>query len=226
VTYFDRNTSEFAAIALADGGPNNDGNFTELSPLTYDDATRPQSDEAADACDGDDDNDGISDTHELSLPNFLCPSASGPTDPLKADTDGDLRLDGAECFTGTDPAVIDAAPSVGDSDGDGVPDALDPDISHDSDGDGLADGLEFFYYGTNLAWADGDSDGCSDAKEIASINGDRSVNAIDLSQIAQHFTGSPYALPAPAHIANFDFNKDGAINAIDLGQVAQRFGSC
>ena len=50
------------------------------------------------ACDEDDDNDGLSDQQELAL----------GTDPLKADTDGDGINDGAEVALGRNPAVNEA----------------------------------------------------------------------------------------------------------------------
>lgn len=67
-----------------------------------------------------------------------------------------------------------------------------------------------------------DGDACGDAREIASINGDTTVNSIDLQQVAGAFGPSTN----PAYIADFDTNKDGSINAIDLQFVAARFGPC
>ena len=68
----------------------------------------------------------------------------------------------------------------------------------------------------------GRTDGCPDGREIASINGDRAVTSIDLSQVAQAF-----GLPgAPPYFAHFDINLDRKISSIDLSTVAQRFGAC
>lgn len=189
---------------------NNDRDFVQLMPhKLYNDLTWPMSDDLGDACDPDDDNDGISDADELT--GAACGGIV--TDPFLRDTDGDRLLDGAECgfATPTNPAVINAAPPICSAPG-------------DEDGDGVLDARELCYYGSSPANADSDSDGCSDGREVASINGDRVVSAIDLSQIAQSF--GPYALPNLPHVLNFDITKDGNISAIDLSQVAQRFGSC
>lgn len=89
-------------------------------------------DNAGDACDPDDDNDGLSDAGE----------ATFGTDPLVADSDGDGLSDGAEVESAggggcPDPALAD---SDGDtlSDGDEQADGTDP-CNADTDGDGLPD---------------------------------------------------------------------------------------
>jgi hypothetical protein len=59
-----------------------------------------------------------------------------------------------------------------DSDGDGIPDGDEVNITHtdpnnrDSDNDGLSDGLEIYTYKTNPLDADSDNDGLSDGDEI------------------------------------------------------------
>lgn len=59
-----------------------------------------------------------------------------------------------------------------DSDGDGVPDGLETDVTKtdplnpDSDGDGLNDGLEVHTFKTNPLSSDSDDDGLSDGQEI------------------------------------------------------------
>ncbi len=72
------------------------------------------------ACDPDDDNDGLSDTFELSI----------GTDPLKADTDGDGISDYNEVnFDGNASAYTPGAdlnPLSTDTDGDGIGDGADP----------------------------------------------------------------------------------------------------
>ena len=191
---------------------NHDGDFTDLTPpLAYNDQTSPISDGFGDACDGDDDNDGWLDVYEASS---ICFASSGLSDPTLADTDGDLFIDLRECQLNKDVLDADSRPDVGY--------CSDP---YDPDADGLTSGKEECYYGTNPVDFDTDGDGCSDGRELASVNGDRKVNAIDLSQIAQHFDPG-YALPAPAWKVTFDFNRDGKISSIDLSQVAQRFGEC
>lgn len=77
-------------------------------------------DKLGDACDPDDDNDGLSDTFELSI----------GTDPLKADTDGDGLSDYIEVNYDGNPNAYtpgtDLNPLAADTDGDGLGDAGDP----------------------------------------------------------------------------------------------------
>ncbi len=74
------------------------------------------------------------------------PTLGNGADDVGADRDGDGLPDDAETVAGTNPSdadsdddgLLDGADGVGDTDGDGFIDALDP----DSDGDGLLDGTE------------------------------------------------------------------------------------
>jgi hypothetical protein len=70
------------------------------------DVTSPgaASDALANPCDSNDDNDAISDADEVVYPRSSCPSATGPTSPVRIDTDGDHLTDGWECQSGSDPA--------------------------------------------------------------------------------------------------------------------------
>ena len=189
-----------------------DRDFIDLSPpKMYDDITRANSDTVGDACDPDDDNDGIADLTESGGPP--CASATAATNPLAEDTDGDLFIDGAECALGTNPTNAASKPAAPLTQCGGT---------SDTDGDGLPAYREFCNYGTSSTSADTDGDGCSDGREVASINGDRAVTAIDLSQVAQHFGPST----GPNYIADLDFTRDAVINASDLSQIAQRFGNC
>lgn len=217
---------------------NTDGNLIDLSGSgkAFNDRTVANSDENGDVCDTDDDNDGFLDTVEPQLgpagtQHGLCPSATGPLDPLKADTDGDRTLDKAECLFGTDPNDPNSKPAAivaPDADSDGLPDAIETALgtnpnNPDSDGDGVLDGVEVRGYNTNPLATNTDGDACGDAKEIASINGDQAVNSTDLSQIAQAFS---FTSSSPAYILDFDMNKNGAINSVDLLFAASHFGSC
>ena len=209
----------------------NHDNHIDL-PLTkaYDDLTWPNSDLTGDDCgDTDDDNDDLTDAEELSLPGAACASATGQTNPLKGDTDGDLTLDGAECVLGTDPVNALSVPgAIGpDTDNDRLPDALEAGLGavvgdSDTDDDRLIDGVEFRFYNSNPANNNTDGDACRDAKEGASINADNQVNSTDLGQLAQHFS----VQGDPLYLSNMDVNKDAKISSIDLGQVAQQFGPC
>jgi hypothetical protein len=191
---------------------NGDNDLIDFSPdKPYNDLTHPNSDAAGDACDADDDNDGRSDADEAS--GIACNGAV--TNPLVADTDGDLFLDGAECALGADPTNAASKPAIASCG-----------VSTDTDGDKLVDRNEFCFYNTDPNSTDTDADGCPDGKEAASINADRKVSSIDLSQIAQNFITGGYPIPASTVNADFDINKDGKISSIDLSQVAQNFGDC
>lgn len=195
---------------------------------TFDDITWPNSDRAGDACDSDDDNDGLSDAMELALGPGTCPAATGPTDPALRDTDGDGVVDAAECVLLSDPANAASRPAAGtDKDRDTLTDGTEvligtnPLVS-DTDGDGVGDGIEVRRYASNPLVGDTDGDGCRDRTEIGSINGDRSANASDIGQLVQAFGPGT----SSAYIPHFDSNGDGTINAIDIMLAARYFGVC
>ncbi len=207
---------------------NSDRDFTDLSPpRAYDDLTWPVSDAMGDACDSDDDNDGLSDFDEAT--SAVCPSSSGVLNALVRDSDGDASLDAAECALGTDPA--DAAswprPPPGDTDRDGLADAFEATLgtsatASDSDGDGVLDGIEYRGYNSDPLETDTDGDGCSDGKEIASINGDRVVNIVDLAQAAQAMG----RWGSPPYVLTFDVDRSRTINIVDLSFMARHMGAC
>ena len=178
---------------------NADGDFVDLSPpKLYDDLTWPMSDGLGNVCDTDDDNDGRAGAENL-------PTHCIASDPLLRDTDGDRILDGAECALGTNPTVINAAPASCA-------------VAGDADGDKLLDSREFCYYGTSGANPNSDGDTRNDGCEVYSINGDTTLNVIDLAQIAGSF--GAYPSPGTALQVNFDVNKDGNINVLDLSAIA------
>ena len=193
---------------------NDDADFIEMSPETYDDATLARSDSAGNACDTDDDNDGLPDSVEGVFPAPACASASVATSPNLRDSDGDRVLDGAECALGTDPASMLSVPSAA---------ACGP--TTDADNDGVRAYRETCFYNTNPNVPDTDLDGRKDGCEVSSFNADTVVNVLDLREAANHF-GGPYGLPGPSNLVNFDVTKDGAVNVIDLHQVLGRFVLC
>jgi len=192
----------------------------EIIPLpkplpAYNDATNPIGDFLGDACDPDIDHDGIPNAAELTLGRS----------PYIADTDGDRTNDGTEIKCGSDPLNPLSNLAGTDTDHDGLPDACeavygtDP-HNPDTDGDGVLDGVEVRYWMTNPLVKDTDGDRCADGQELASVNADRAVSAIDLQQVAMHF-----GAPTP-EFQDFDMNGDGRVNSIDLLFVAQHFGPC
>lgn len=215
------------------GQENHDGDFINLAPYgkVVSDFTRANSDNFGDACDRDADNDGLSNDIESGLGpdgpyHSLCPSATGPTDPLSADTDGDLVLDGAECKLGTNPIDPLSKPPVvlyGDTDHDGIADAFEPSIgtdpaNGDTDGDGIPDGVEFKNYNTDPLRRDTDGDGCPDGREVASVNADAVVNSSDTMLISRAVR--------ERYIPDLDLNKDSRINSIDLLIASHLRGAC
>lgn len=217
---------------------NADGNFIDLHVYgkLFDDVTVANSDGVGDACDPDADNDGLPDlTEQYIAPgqanHALCPSATANTNPLLADSDGDLYIDGAECTMGTDPASAASRPpsfyATGDTDHDGLPDTLETSLGTDptkpdTDGDKLNDGVEYFFYGTDPLTTNTDGDLCSDAREAASVNADTKVNSTDQLIVAKAFgpkTGPNYA-------PDFDINKDAIINSTDELIQAKVYGPC
>jgi hypothetical protein len=134
----------------------------------------------------DTDEDGLTDGEE---------TAEIGTSPLSADTDSDGVLDGDEVAEGTDPLgglaaaptaeepVTDETPAAeptpadvvaapGDSDGDGLEDAVEVELGTDpadldTDDDGLTDGDEYYVHQTGTRNPDTDGDGVVDGDEIA-----------------------------------------------------------
>jgi hypothetical protein len=200
------------------GQANSDGNFIDTSPpFTGDDLTWPMSDMFGDACDNDDDNDGLLDTVESAGPP--CASATAATSSTDWDSDNDRRQDGIECTLGFDPADPTSAPAIA---------ACGP--LGDTDADGLSDRIETCFYNTSTTVTNTDGDGCGDARETFSVDGNLTVNATDLGRVASATVPSgPYGtppLPGDVWKMAMDMDKNGAVNAADLGLVASRFGAC
>jgi CSLREA domain-containing protein len=196
--------------------PYNHDDFIDLAPdRPFDDATWANSDGLDDACDADDDNDGLTDAQEDAGGCGL--GGGGPqTNPFDWDHDDDLVLDGVECAIGTSPNLEFETPTPAQCGSTG-----------DADADGVVDYREVCYYGTSTSSADSDGDGCSDRREIASVNGDLVVNVIDLQQVASMAGpyGQGFEIPTAVEMA-YDITKNMTIDVIDLQQVAAAQGSC
>ena len=189
-----------------DSGPIDNG-----PKLTGDDITNPFEDNIGDACDGDADNDWLSDADE---------PAHG-TNPYNRDTDGDTVLDGAEVILGSNPLNRASKPNLqppNDSDSDGLPDNIetifgsDPN-NPDTDGDSIRDDVEVKGWGTNPSSVDSDGDACPDDKEIVSINADKQANLFDVLWVTRMAFGL-----VPPHLG-LDLNKDGVVNILDVKMV-------
>jgi hypothetical protein len=207
---------------IANPAQTNSDNAPIVTAGAVDDTTVPLGDDLGDACDHDNDNDGIDNDDEAAGCN-----GSGALNAMLFDSDGDRAGDGAECVLGTNPSSFASKPEAAlapgvDPDRDGLDAArvfaLGSNANDaDSDDDGIGDGIEFRGYHTSPTMTDSDGDGCADGVEIASLNGDANVNSLELSLVAQRF--------GLATAPNMDVNKDGDINAIDLSLVAQNFVS-
>jgi hypothetical protein len=215
------------------GQENNDRNFIDQTPpKMVDDHTLVASDGDGDACDHDDDNDGLHDAGESG--GAPCASTSVATNPILRDTDRDRFIDGAECALGSDPANAGSrpAPPTDDGDGDGLSSGFEATIGtngtqRDTDGDGLSDGAEYRFYGSDPLLTNSDGDACGDGREAASVNPDTVVNSADLGLVATAFGNYGSPIPAGADWrANMDTDKNGVVNAADLGFVASKFGAC
>jgi len=129
-------------------------------------------DEAIDACDDDDDNDGLLDGNDAAP---LDPCAPDPNSLAcdSGDRDGDGALNALDPAP-TDPCLPDPHALVcpsGDPDGDGLNNddeatlGTDP-LDADSDDDGLSDGAELATHGTDPLRGDTDGDGLQDGTEL------------------------------------------------------------
>jgi hypothetical protein len=211
------------------GQENTDGFVDQTPPRTVDDYTWINSDPLGDACDDDDDNDGVSDAAE---DGAWCPFASGPTHPRAIDSDGDRIIDIVECDLGYDPSDRTSKPPwpsfMEDTDRDGLSNAFESSIGSnaagpDTDGDGLRDGVEFRAFGSSVTNRDTDDDGVSDGCEVASINADTIVNPGDQALLASEIVRP---VPVTEKLANMDLNKDGAFNPGDQAFQASKVGRC
>jgi subtilisin family serine protease len=204
------------------GQENNDRNFTDLTPpKANDDLTQVHSDLTGDACDLDDDNDGLADTVES--PGPPCGAAGASTGDAALDSDGDRFIDRAECQIGFDPNNHLAKPTQALC----VTASGAPDANTDTDADGVKDFAEHCYYGSRPNSHNTDADACGDGREVASMDANTVVNAADLGLTASAFGTYPIPyIPGDVWRWNSDADKNGAVNAADLGLVAARFGSC
>ncbi len=204
VTVADRETVEVLLSLAPDASQDTDGDgVTDVNdncPATpngvaQDNQLNTDGDSQGDACDSDDDNDGLSDSYETTHSLDPLDSADAALDP-----DGDGVSSLQEAQNGTDPNVEDDI-YFADSDGDGVTDNKDNCLSvhntaqtntdgdsqgdacdSDDDNDGMPDSFEETYSPTldplvDDAAGDADSDGYTNLEEFGLGTSPTVVNA-------------------------------------------------
>jgi hypothetical protein len=160
-------------------------------------ASNPNQDKLGNACDTDDDNDGLLDVLEH---DDDCPYR------LKADSDGDRSLDGYETVMLSDRCNATSNPGCGVIG------------SGDFDGDGFNDCLELRVYGSNPSSSDSDGDGCADWIEIVDLDGNRQSNINDVYIVAGRVF-PPTTDPVEKALCDLDGN--GVLNINDVYLAAQ-----
>lgn len=164
--------------------------------LPGDDGTVANADGIGDACDDDDDNDGIPDV-----------SDGDPRGDSTYDDNGDGVMLGAgddgPSWDADGNAVVDGQEAV-------CPLTLNP--GGDDDADGLLNTWETCKWGTGPTVLDGDGDSLGDCVEVADVNGDGIVNFV-----GDALAYAKAALAAPdtfGRDGDFDMNGDGVINFV------------
>lgn len=194
------------------GQQNNDGNWIATGRAAEIDNTNPAADSVGDACDPDDDNDGLADASEGAYPIPGCPSASSATDPLNPDSDWDGVTDGYECVVaGTDPANAASKPP------------FDPACTN-ADGDGMRDQLEARGWAVSPTIADTDGDGLADGLEMADVDGNGGVVTFaDALLVAKASAAAPPFSPPLTAIERhaFDLDRNGTVTFADAVVAAR-----
>ena len=127
------------------------------------------------------------------------------------DDDGDGYSDQAELAAGTDP--LDATSKPTDADGDGIPDATDP----DDDNDGVLDGADAFPLDPNES-VDTDSDGIGNNADLVD-DGDGYTDQIEIVAGTNPLDASSKPTDADGDgdpdITDPDDDNDGVLDSVD-----------
>jgi len=204
---------------------NSDASAPDNGPgLAAPDTTAPNGDALGDACDPDDDNDGLPDVAEAVLAG--CGAFDGLTTTHPNPAGGDVTNDDNGNGNQAPPAGTDAAdngPSW-DTDNDGVIDGYEcahgsnprdamskppalPDDGADDDGDGLLNGWERRGWGTDPHNADTDGDGKGDCVEAVDVDGNGTANfSGDTVNTAKASFG------VIGKTQDFDLDRNGIVN--------------
>jgi CSLREA domain-containing protein len=183
-------------------GPNTDATPLDNGPMVPgDDVTIVYSDLLLDACDPDDDNDGLSDGDEAT--GALCGGKG--TNALILDSDGDHLADGWECAHGSDPTnATSRFMGTGNA---------------DADTDHVIDLWEQRGYNGSSTSTDTDADGCADLVELASVDDNLSVGDADRPAVARRALGIWGYDQAQDYV--LDTDKNGTVGDSDRLFVAR-----
>jgi hypothetical protein len=212
----DFNPGQENADAYYDNGPN-------LAGL---DDTVPGGDALGDACDSDDDNDGLADADDgqvLGACGTFDGTGAGHAQPVGGDytitdgngaswdTDNDQVPDAVECGAGTNPRAGSVADRLAcANDVGGAPD-------DNTDMDGLLDLWEVCKWNTDPGSDDTDGDAAGDCTEALDLNGNGVVNDADAVFVYQMSFG------IITGDWTFDINGNGVVNSADGVRIRQAF---
>jgi subtilisin family serine protease len=219
----------------ADGIPNGPDNCPAVANP---DQANHDGDRAGDACDVDDDNDGVADADDafpFDPDESVDTDGDGVGDNADTDDDGDGVPDGADACPATASGTVtdaDGCP-VADSDGDGVGDAEDncPGVANagqqdqdgdgagdacddDRDGDGASDGADNCPTTPNPGQADADADGIGDACD-GDVDGDGAANEADNCPVLANAGQADQDGDGVGDACDGDVDGDGAANEAD-----------